>query len=209
MHQHNKDFEQRGIALDQAKKVMIMVHGRGADPTGILGLADHLTLKDFALLAPRAKGNTWYPLSFMAPTAQNEPGLSSGLAVLQAMVEDVKAVGFTAKDIYLLGFSQGACLTAEFAARHAEGYGGIFLYSGGLIGPVIDQSNYQGDFAGTPVVLGCSDVDGHVPLHRVKDTTKVLTEMGAEVNERIYPNAPHTIFPDEIEQTNRILQLAD
>ncbi len=205
MHRHHKNVTQAGKPLAEANYAMIMVHGRGAAPVNILEVANLLPVDDFALLAPAAAANTWYPYSFMAPTVDNEPGLSTGLGVIKQIVDEAVEAGIPTENIYLLGFSQGACLSAEFLARNAKRYGGAFLYSGGLIGPKIDRSPYQGDFQGTPILLGCSDIDAHVPLHRVQDSTQVLRDMGAEVDERIYPNAPHTIFKDEIEATIEVL----
>lgn len=191
--------------MKEAEKAMILIHGRGATADSILELAGHLRVEGFALLAPQAAGYTWYPYSFMAPVEQNEPGLSTALEVISQIVKDITDAGIAPEDIYFLGFSQGACLASEYLARNAQRYGGAFLYSGGVIGDAINRANYQGDFRGTPVLLGCSDVDPHVPLRRVKDTTAIFKEMGAEVTERIYPNAPHTVFEDEIEITNHIL----
>ncbi len=205
MHRHHKNVVTAGAPLAEAEKAMVMIHGRGATAEGILDVANHLDVEGFALLAPQATGNTWYPFSFMAPVAQNEPGLSTALDVIRQIVKDILDTGIAPEDIYFLGFSQGACLTSEYLARNAQRYGGAFLYSGGVIGEKVNRSNYGGDFNGTPILLGCSDVDPHVPLHRVKDTIAIFSEMGAEVTERIYPNAPHTIFQDEIKITNRIL----
>lgn len=205
MHRHHKNLSTAGTELAAASKAMIMIHGRGANASGILELAGELAVEGFALLAPQANQHTWYPYSFMAPTAQNEPGLSSGLSVIQEIVDDILAAGLQKADIYFLGFSQGACLTSEFLARNADRYGGAFIYSGGVIGREVDRSNYRGEFQGMPVLIGCSDVDAHVPLHRVQETTGLFTEMDADVIERIYPNAPHTVMQDEIEITNRIL----
>jgi phospholipase/carboxylesterase len=205
MHRHHKQVTTKGTPLAQASRAMIMVHGRGATAPAILEVADHLQVADFALLAPQANQHTWYPNSFMAPRDSNEPGLSTGLAVIDELVRDIRAAGIPDEQIYFLGFSQGACLTSEYLARNARRYGGAFIYSGGVIGARIDRSNYSGDFAGTPVLIGCSDIDGHVPLHRVQDTTRIFTEMGAEVTERIYANGPHTINEDEIQRTNEIL----
>ncbi|MFK7924967.1 MAG: alpha/beta hydrolase [Bacteroidia bacterium] len=205
MHRHHKNYTQQGTPLAEAQKVLIMTHGRGDTAEGILGLAQYLKVKDFALLGLQATANTWYPYSFMAPVAENEPGLSSGLEVLKQIVEEVLAAGIKAENIYFLGFSQGACLTSEFLARNAHRYGGAFILSGGLIGPEIDRSNYQGDFGGMPILIGCSDVDHHIPLQRVKASTLVLQEMGAVLDERIYPNGPHSVVPDEIEAINQIL----
>lgn len=205
MNQQHKTIVRAGKPLAEADKAIIMVHGRGADAADILGLTPYLALEGFALLAPEASGYAWYPFSFLAPVQRNEPGLSSGLALLGQAVAEARAAGIAAEDIYLLGFSQGACLSAEFAARHAGRYGGLFFLSGGLIGEALDTSNYQGDFGGTPAFFGCSDVDPHIPLGRVQESAAIFRQMGAEVTERIYPNAPHTVLEDEIEQVNRWL----
>ncbi|MEO0895847.1 MAG: dienelactone hydrolase family protein [Bacteroidota bacterium] len=206
MHRHSKDITYAGQNLKDATRAMIMVHGRGASPASILELTAHLKADDMAFLAPRATANTWYPYSFMAPTVQNEPGLSTGLGVLKQTMDEIKDAGIKSENIFLLGFSQGACLSGEFAARHAEQLGGVFMLSGGVIGEKIDRTNYQGDFAHTPILLGCSDVDAHVPLQRVQDSSQIFRDMGAQVVERIYPNAPHTIFEDEINIINQILE---
>jgi len=203
---HNiKNTVWAGQPLAQAKRVLIMTHGRGASAQSILSLAAELEVEDFALAAPQATGNTWYPYSFLAPETQNEPGLSAGLQVLGQMVEDIKREGFDSPQIYLLGFSQGACLTSEFVARNAQPFGGVFILSGGVIGDSIKPERYSGDFEGTPIFLGCSDVDSHVPLHRVQDSTTLFKKLGAKVTEKIYPNAPHSIFQDEINHINQIL----
>lgn len=205
MHRHHKNVITQGVSLEKASKAMIMIHGRGGNAAGILGLARELNVARFALLAPQANQNTWYPYSFMAPVANNQPGLDTGLQVIGEIVADILAAGIQRENIYFLGFSQGACLCSEFLARNAHHYGGAFIYSGGVIGDAIDRTNYHGDFGGTPILIGCSDVDAHVPLHRVQDTTNIFTEMGAVVTERIYPNGPHSVLPDEIEITNSVL----
>ena len=194
-----------GVSLDQAKRVLIMTHGRGASAQSILSLAAELAVDGFALAAPQATGNTWYPYSFLVPEAQNEPGLSSGLAVLKELLDTVKAAGISSENVYFLGFSQGACLTSEFVARHAQPFGGVFILSGGVIGDSVKTERYTGNFAGTPIFLGCSDVDAHVPKDRVQDSSEVFRTLGATVTERIYPNAPHSIFQDEIDHINHIL----
>ena len=157
-----------------------------------------LDRKGFAYLAPAAAGNTWYPYSFMAETAKNEPGLSSALGVLEGLVADVVARGVRKDRIMLLGFSQGACLTAEFAARNADRFGGVILYCGGLIGPPGTTWNESKSFGGTPIFLGCSDVDAHVPKDRVDESAAVFSRMGAAVTERIYPGMGHLVNDDEI-----------
>lgn len=183
----------------------MMLHGRGGTAENILSLAEHLDVKDYALVAPQATNNTWYPYSFLAPLQQNEPWLSSALSVLGEVVNDLLAQGFQEKQIYLLGFSQGACLTLEFAARHAARYGGIVAFTGGLIGDKIYSEHYTGDFSQTPVFIGTSDPDMHVPVERVYATVNILKDMNADVTEKIYPNMGHTITQDEIEKANTLV----
>lgn len=205
MHKHTKNIVTKGASLEDASQAMLMIHGRGATAEGILDLSKHLKVDGFALLAPQATMNTWYPHNFMAPVAQNEPGLSSALEVIGEIVSDIIQAGIAPENFYFLGFSQGACLASEFAARNAQKYGGVFVLSGGVIGEQVNMGHYQGDFKGTPILLGCSDVDAHIPLGRVKESAQIFKEMGAEVEERIYPNAHHTIFKDEIEFVNEVL----
>ncbi|MEL6674628.1 MAG: phospholipase [Bacteroidota bacterium] len=205
MHRHHKDLRWAGKPLAEASKAMMFIHGRGATAESILKLGDHLAVENFALVAPQAHSYTWYPNSFIAPREANEPGLSTALELIQEIVQDLEAAGISKRDIYFAGFSQGACLTSEFLAQHAEGFGGAFLFSGGVIGPELREDLYQGNFEGMPVFLGCSDVDAHIPLHRVKDTTRILTGLGAEVTEKIYPGAPHTILRDELVVANQLL----
>jgi phospholipase/carboxylesterase len=201
---HTKTFRTAGWALGEASRVLIMIHGRGASAEDILSLARYLPVQDFALLAPVATGNTWYPYSFLEPTRRNEPWLSSALSVLEEIVNDVMAE-LPSENIYLLGFSQGACLTLEYAARHARRYGGIVAFTGGLIGDRIDPSAYQGDFAGTPLFIGSSDPDVHVPVERVHASARILRAMDADVTEKIYPRMGHTINEDEIEQVKKLI----
>ena len=187
-----------GRPLGSGRAAMIMVHGRNAGPENILELARLVPHPDFTFLAPSAAGGTWYPLSFMAETARNEPGLSSGLAVILELVRSIEARGVPRRRIILLGFSQGACLSSEFAVRNAGRFGGVVALSGGLIGPPGTVWNYPGSFEGTPVFLGCSDVDGHVPKTRVDESAAVFSAMGATVTERIYPGMGHQVNEDEL-----------
>jgi predicted esterase len=187
-----------GRSLEEAEAAMVMVHGRGATAEDILSLAGELGRPELAYVAPQAAGYTWYPYSFMAPMEQNEPGLSSGLEVLGDLVRHLEAQGIPAERTVLLGFSQGACLTLEYAARNAKRYGGVVALSGGLIGPPDTPRDYAGSFAGTPVFLGCSDRDPHIPKARVDESAEVFRRMGAEVTERIYPAMGHTVNEDEL-----------
>jgi len=194
----NQPVVSAGAPLGDSRGVVVMVHGRNAAPQNILDLLPRLARPGVTYLAPAAAGGTWYPYSFMAETSRNEPGLSSALAALDRVVRDVVAGGIGKDHIVLLGFSQGACLTAEFTVRHADRYGGIILYSGGLIGPPGTRWDESLSFRGTPVFLGCSDIDAHVPKDRVDESAQVFGRMGAAVTERIYPAMGHLVNDDEI-----------
>jgi phospholipase/carboxylesterase len=202
---HSKNIISSGQKLEDAHKALIMVHGRGGSAEDILSLSQYLDVPDFALLAPQASQHTWYPYSFLAPPAQNEPYLSSALVVLKEMVEDLESKGITKENIYFLGFSQGACLTLEFVTRNAARYGGIIAFTGGLIGDRIYPENYKGDFDGTPVFIGTSNPDPHVPVERVYATANILRDKNASVTEKVYPGMGHTINQDEIQQANLVL----
>jgi predicted esterase len=190
----------------EARLTMLMVHGRGASADDILGLAAGLGASDIAFLAPNAAGRTWYPYSFLTPIERNEPFLTSALALLARIVERLAGDGIPRERVGLAGFSQGACLALEFAARHAGRYAAIAGLSGGLIGPPGTPRQYPGTFGNTPVFLGCSDVDSHVPVERVHETTEVLRRMGAQVDERIYRGMAHTINQDEIDAVRAMLR---
>jgi phospholipase/carboxylesterase len=187
-----------GESLEKARAAMIMVHGRGASAEDILGLSVDLKQPGFVYLAPQAAGYSWYPNSFLAPIASNEPGLSSGLAIIASVLEQLAGAGIPAERTILLGFSQGTCLSLEFAARNARRYGGVAGLSGGLIGPDDTPRNYAGSLAGTPVFLGCSDVDFHIPKERVLQSAEVLQRMGGDVTTRLYPRMGHTVNRDEL-----------
>jgi predicted esterase len=177
---------------------MLVVHGRGARAEDILSLADQFAQPGFAYLAPQAAENTWFPNRFTAPIASNEPWLSSALALVRDVFNQTIQT-IRPERIMLLGFSQGACLTLEYAARNARRYGGLVGLSGALIGPDNTSRDYKGSLEGTPVFLGCSDVDFHVPKQRVQQTAEVLRRLSGEVTERLYPNMDHSINQDEID----------
>ncbi len=187
-----------GEPLTGARAAMILVHGRGASAADILMLADELAQPGFAYLAPEAANHAWYPNSFLAPLASNEPGLSSGLAVIASLLEQADRAGIPADRTVIAGFSQGACLSLEFVARHARRYGGMIALSGGLIGPDGTSRDYPGSLAGTPIFLGCSDIDPHIPKDRVLLSAEVLKSLGGEVTAKLYPRLGHTINRDEI-----------
>jgi predicted esterase len=188
-----------------ARLVVILAHGRGSSGDDMLGLAREFSAKDVSYLAPEAAGHTWYPYSFLAPIERNEPYLSSALRLLGALVQQAGGEGVGPDRIVLLGFSQGACLSLEFAAGHAQRYAGVVALSGGLIGPAGTPRNYAGSLDGTPVFLGCSDMDPHIPLDRVHESADVFRRMGATVDERIYPRMGHTVNRDEIAAVEAML----
>jgi phospholipase/carboxylesterase len=200
------NFLTAGIPLEKANRVMVLVHGRGSSARDILSLVTHLNAPDMAFVAPQATDGTWYPYSFMQPIERNEPGLSSALMVLTMLRARLQAdFNLKTPQMYWLGFSQGACLTLEFAAQNPAAYGGIFGLSGGLIGPDGTPRTYEGMLASTPVVLGCSDVDSHIPKERVLETAAVYEQMGAVVQTKLYPNGGHTINEDELSLVNAVL----
>ena len=187
-----------GASLDAAEAAVVLVHGRGATAQSIVGMAEEFHQSDIAYLAPQAARNTWYPNSFLAPTESNEPGLSSGLQALTDAVAEANDKGVPTEQVMLLGFSQGACLASEFVARNATGYGGLAVLSGGLIGPEGTPRDYDGSLDGTPVFVGCSDVDPHIPVERVHETVEVFERMDADVTERIYEGMGHGVNDDEL-----------
>jgi predicted esterase len=195
-----------GAPLNEAKGALILVHGRGATADSMMPLADAFGRDDIAYLAPQAADNTWYPYTFMAPMEINEPGLSSALSVIGGLVEQLGQAGLSPERVGILGFSQGACLAAEFAARNARSYGCVVGLSGGLIGPAGTPRNYPGSLKGAPVLLASSDIDPHIPLERVQESTVVLGALGGAVDERIYPGMGHTVNDDEIEAVRDLLR---
>lgn len=197
-----------GLPLEDAESAMIMLHGRGAGAANILSLAASLAIQGFAFFAPEARNSTWYPNSFLAPIDSNEPGISSGLTVIGDIITRINSAGIPTERIVLLGFSQGACLTSEFAARNATRYGGLAILSGGLIGPDNTPRDYAGSFDNTPVFMGCSDVDFHIPAVRVTESAVILKRMGANVNVQLYPGMGHTVSDEEIAQVRLVMEQA-
>ena len=190
----------------EARLGAILIHGRGASAADILGLAHEFALPDVAYLAPEAAGHTWYPYSFLTNMDRNEPGLSSALLVIEGLLQHFAQQGLPAERVALMGFSQGACLTLEFAARHARRYAAIAGFSGGVIGPPGTPRDYQGSFDGTPVFIGCSDIDPHIPVERVRESAEIYRGLGATVDERIYPGMGHTINQAEIDAVRLMLE---
>jgi len=206
MPHENSPIYSTGAKLEEATAAMILLHGRGATADDILSLSTHLDYPGFTYLAPQAEGYTWYPNRFIFPVEQNEPYLSSALDLVDRLVKHVEQAGIPTDKIFIGGFSQGACLSSEYMIRSPKRYGGLLVFSGGYIGPLNWDREPNGDLNNTPVFIGCSDVDPHIPLQRVHQTTKLLEAMGAQVTEKIYPRMGHTINDEEIEHTRSIVE---
>jgi predicted esterase len=200
----NQPVYTAGAKLDEATAAMILLHGRGATAQDILSLSVELKFPGLTFLAPQAEGYTWYPNRFLFPVEQNEPHLSAALALVDQIVNQVSKT-IALDHIFIGGFSQGACLASEYVIRHPRRYAGLLAFSGGYIG-AIDARSADGNLEGMPAFLGCSDVDPHIPLQRVKDTSTVLQTMGAKVTEKIYPQMGHTINEDEIDEAKKIIE---
>ncbi len=194
----------------KAAAALVLIHGRGAGAQDILGLGREITgalnRRDLLLLAPHAMRSTWYPQRFMEPEEYNQPWLDSAREAVQYLVRHVTEKGLARSRVFLLGFSQGACLVADAAARHPHRYGGLFILSGGLIGPPGSAFDFTGDLRGTPALVGCSDIDPHIPHQRVLETAQVLEKLGAAVDQRTYPGMGHTINTDELEKIVSTIQ---
>jgi predicted esterase len=194
-----------GEPLERAQAAMVLLHGRGATAEDILTLVPELGTTGWAFVAPQAAGGAWYPNSFRAPIESNEPWLSSALSVVDGLVDHLGRAGLPAERVVLLGFSQGACLTLEYAARNARRFGGVVGLSGGVIGPDGAQRDDHGSLEGTPVFLGCSDRDPHIPAYRVRHAADVLRGLGADVTAVLYADLEHSVNPEELEHVRHIM----
>jgi phospholipase/carboxylesterase len=201
----NQPVATAGVSLEDAETAVILIHGRGASAQSMLMFADEFDRSDLHYCALQASGHTWYPRSFMAPKEMNEPGISSGLQAIYDEISELNSAGISADKIVLLGFSQGACLTTEFAARHPQRFGAVVGFSGGLIGEQVDPNNYSGSMEQTPVFLGCSDRDPHIPKERVDETEQVFQQLNGDVNKRIYEDMGHTVNRDEIQFVQKLI----
>jgi phospholipase/carboxylesterase len=204
MYTHQKNIVTAGTPAAQAKRALIMIHGRGASAQSMIPLSSYLELKDAAIFAPQASNHSWYPTSFIRPVEENQPALDSALELISSLVTDIVSAGIPADQIYFLGFSQGACLTLEYVTRNAMKYGGVIAFTGGLIGKDLQMENYKGDFDQTPVLITTSDPDLHVPLKRVKESTAIIENMNASIQMVTYPGKQHTITNEEIDLANRL-----
>jgi predicted esterase len=194
----NQPVLRHGPDARHARLAMILLHGRGASAEDLLALAAELRLDDILYVAPQAAGHTWYPYSFLTPMERNEPGLTSGLNRISALIDQLRHEGLGPERVGLMGFSQGACLSLEYAARYARRYAAVVGLSGGVIGPPGTPRSYNGSLDGTPVFLGCSDIDPHIPVERVHESAAVFRALHATVDERIYPGMGHMVNEDEI-----------
>jgi predicted esterase len=194
-----------GNHINSAKSAMILIHGRGSNADSLLDLANELMLNDTVIIAPEANQFTWYPYRFIEKRERNEPGISSGLALIDSIIKSVNNNGIKTENIFLLGFSQGACLVLDYAARHPKKFGGLFALSGGLIGELISKSDYKGDLEETPVFIGCSTNDFHIPEERVHQSAEIFQNLNARVIKKLYPDMGHTVNRDELDQINSVL----
>lgn len=201
---HKYDIKERGCSLPEASKALILLHGRGATAENILPLADYFTDESWYIAAPQATGLQWYPYSFMASSDKNEPWLGSAIDYVRKIIEDI-SVHIDYENIYLMGFSQGACLTAEVAARYAAGYGGLAVFTGGLIGEVLNEEKYSGHMEGTRIYISNGDEDPHIPVERSAETRDQFIRMGADVKMDIFPGREHTIAQEEIDNAYKFL----
>ncbi len=203
---HRYKLTELDTTLEHAEKALILLHGRGAPPEDILSLADFFDLDGFYVVAPEATNYTWYPKSFLAPVEENQPWLDSALGNLEKLIHEIEK-HIPAENIFIMGFSQGACLTAEVTARNAKAYGGIGVFTGGLIGAEPDFNKYKGSFAGTKAYISNGDNDPHIPLARTEETIELFGNMGADVTREIFPGRPHTINMDEINKAKDLFNL--
>ncbi|MDJ1430600.1 alpha/beta hydrolase [Halostagnicola sp. A-GB9-2] len=198
-------IERAGADLEEASAAMILVHGRGARAQGMLEFANEFARDDIAYIAPQAHRGTWYPQSFLAPLEDNQPHLDSALTKLDDVLETVESAGVPLDRTILLGFSQGGCLSTEYAARNADRYGGVVALSGGLIGPEGTPRDYDGSMDGTPVFIGCGDQDPHIPVERVEESIRAFDDLEAETEKRIYQGVGHTVLEDELEYVRELV----
>lgn len=195
---------EKGKPLNEAANAIILLHGRGGKADDIIGLADEFCDDTFYIAAPQAKGNEWYPYTFLGPEDKNEPWLTSSVERIKRLIEEIM-VCIPVERIFLTGFSQGACLSLEVAARYPSQYGGIAAFSGGLIGETIRPEKYAGDLKGAKVFISCSENDPHIPLARAKQSAELMIKMGADVLTTFYPGNSHMITRDEVERARELL----
>ena len=196
----------RGPPITQASKALILLHGRGGTAQNILYLANKLCDDQFYIAAPQATRNTWYPNSFMSEEKLNEPFLSSSIKSIEDLI-DQTARHIPKNQIYLAGFSQGACLALEISSRSATKYGGIIAFTGGLMGSTVDVGKYHGNFEGTKVFISTGDQDPYIPLIRSQKSKELIEKLGAHVTLKVYKGRDHLVSEDEIKLAKSIIIL--
>jgi len=205
MQIHKPEISNAGTPLHEASKACIMLHGRGATSADILTLMPLLHINEYAVLAPQAENNAWYPYSFLSPIEKNEPWLTSALHLVDNIVKDLNDKGITTDNIVLSGFSQGACLALEYATRNPRLYGGIVAFSGGLIGDKVAVEKYRGDLKRTKVYIGTSDPDPYIPPERAEDSAGIFKDLNADVHFSLYPGMGHTVSREELDEVNNLI----
>lgn len=203
---HSQPRKTTGSPLTDAKGAVILLHGRGATAESMLQFANELPQQDITFIALQAANQTWYPYSFLEPQERNEPELSSAIRAIDSVLSDITDTGIPTNNILLVGFSQGACLTSEYIATHPQRYGGVAVLSGGLIGDNLNEDVYSGDLDSTPIFLGCSDVDPHIPVERVHFTARVFRSLNGDVTKRIYEGMGHGINADEVRYVSGMIE---
>lgn len=188
-----------GSEVNKADSAFIMIHGRGSNAESIIGLWNELDLTKTLVIAPQADSSFWYPYRFIEPREKNQHGITSAFKLLDSIIDSLNDEGIPNEKVFLLGFSQGACLALDYAIRHPKKYGGVFALSGGLIGDALNSEEYSGNFERTPVFVGCSTNDFHIPEQRVHDTAEIFEKVNADVTKKLYENMGHTIIQDEID----------
>lgn len=205
MYTHQEQYITANAPANSSSGALVMIHGRGSTAQNIVGLARELHVKDMSIYAPQATNNSWYPYSFMAPAEQNQPALDSALEIIGLLVQQIITDGIAEDRIFFAGFSQGACLTAEYITRNARQYGGAVIFTGGLIGEQLIKTHYHGDFAHTPILVTTGNPDMHVPISRVQESVKIMKDMNASVTLKVFNDRPHTITQQEIDLANQLV----
>ena len=208
-----------GPSARDARLALVLLHGRGGGPEDMIGLGRHVGGPDVALVAPEARGNSWWPASFLAPEAENEPWLTSALTVVADVLTALEDEGLPAERAVLMGFSQGGCLALEAAARLARPFAGVAGLSAGLLGtgaaeggpdPALyghrpKRMDYPGRLEGVPVRIAVHERDPHIPLARARQSVEALAAMGASARIDVHPGAGHQPMPADVEALRAML----
>lgn len=209
---HGQPVLHTGEDLSRARGAVILLHGRGASAEDILGLSEAIELPGLAWFAPEAAARVWLPNPFSQPIADNEPWLSSALAVVGTLVDGIDRAGVPAGRTFVGGFSQGACLAAEYGLRHPRRWGGIFVLSGAALGPAGDPASTSlrppGSFEGTPAIVSCGDPDPYFDAPSIHRTALLFRERGANVQELLVPGLGHQVSDEAMEMCRAAIEAA-